>query len=96
MEVMLNYSNGVVEILGLYSRVKNRYIGVIYRQPHDRAGGYRSTEKKFYTALSKLVVSLANLSKPSPNIIICGDMLCGLMGCHLAFQHLKISYYLNA
>ena len=73
MEEMLNYFNGVVEILGLYSRVKNLYIGVIYRQPDDRAGGYRSTEKEFYTALSKLGVSLANLSKPSPNIIICGD-----------------------
>ena len=70
---MLNYSNGVVEILGLYSRVKNLYIGVIYRQPDDRAGGFCSTEKEFYTAHSKLGVPLANLSKPSPNIIICGD-----------------------
>ena len=68
-----NYSNGVVEILGLYSRVKNLYIGVVYRQPDDRVGGYRSTGKKFYSALSKLGISLAYLTKPSPNISISGD-----------------------
>lgn len=47
MEIMLNFSNGLVELLWLYSKVHNMYIAIIYRQPDDRIGNHRSTEKKF-------------------------------------------------
>ena len=38
LEIMVNYSNGVVELLTLYSKVNNLYIAIIYRQPDDQAG----------------------------------------------------------
>ena len=73
MESQLNFSNGVVEILGLYSRTDNIYIAVIYRQPDDREGGNRSTAKEFLEVLDKLNNSLSKLPTPAPNLIICGD-----------------------
>ena len=73
METMINFSNGVVELLCLYSKVYNLYIAVIYRQPDDRIGNHRSTEKEFIPAISKLKESLSSLPDPSPNIFFCGD-----------------------
>ena len=73
MEIDLNYSSGVVEVLALHSTVANLYIVVLYRQPDDLVGNNRSTEKEFQAALKKIGSSLANLPTPSPNIIICGD-----------------------
>ena len=35
LEVMVNFSNGVVELLTLYSRVNNLYIAIVYRQPFN-------------------------------------------------------------
>ena len=58
MEVMINYSNGVVELLCLYSKVHNMYIAVVYRQPDDRAGNHRSTETEFLPVIEKLSKSL--------------------------------------
>ena len=73
MEIMVNYSNGVVELLTLYSKVNNLYIAVIYRQPDDRVGNHRSTEKEFQTAINKLKTSLSGLPDPTPNVMFCGD-----------------------
>ena len=73
MEIMVNFSNGVVELLCLYSKVHNLYIAVIYRQPDDRIGNHRSTEKEFIPVIEKLKKSLSSLSDPSPNIFFCGD-----------------------
>ena len=73
MEISVKFSNGVVEILGLYSKVHNLYIAVIYRQPDDSTGGHRSTEVEFNNALEKLHKSLSKLPTPTPNIIFCGD-----------------------
>ena len=73
MEIAVTFSNGVVELLGLYSKVKNLYIAVIYRQPDDLVGGHQSTEKEFTTTLDKLDQSLSKLATPAPNIIFCGD-----------------------
>ena len=73
MEVMINFSNGVVELLCLYSKVHNMYIAVVYRQPDDRTGNHRSTEAEFLPVMDKLLASLSSLPDPSPNIFLCGD-----------------------
>ena len=52
-EIVLNFSNGVVEMLALYSKVHNLYIAVVYRLPDDRIGNNRSAVKEFQTALNK-------------------------------------------
>ena len=72
MEIMINFSNGVVELLCLYSKVHNMYIAVVYRQPDDR-GNHRSTETEFLPVMEKLSKSLSSLPDPSPNIFFCGD-----------------------
>ena len=38
MEVRLQFSNGVVELLGLYSSLDNLFLAIVYRQPNDVAG----------------------------------------------------------
>ena len=73
MEIALNFSNGVVELLSLYSKVHNLYITTIYRQPDDPVGNHRSTDKEFQEAIEKLKTSLSSLPSPSPNVIFCGD-----------------------
>ena len=39
MEVKVQYSNGVVEVLGLFSSTYNLFLAIVYRQPNDTAGG---------------------------------------------------------
>ena len=73
MEILQTFSNGVVELLCLYSKVHNMCIAVVYRQPDDRVGNHRSTEKEFLPALDKLSKSLSSLPDPAPNIFLCGD-----------------------
>lgn len=73
LEVLVTFSNGVVELLALYSRVHNLYIAVLYRQPDDPIGNNRSTEKEFQAAMDELKTSLSGLPTPAPNIFLCGD-----------------------
>ena len=72
METILGYSNGVIEITGLYSKAKNLLLIVLYRQPDDTKGGHRSTNKEFKQALSKLEECLSSFSQ-MPDTLLCGD-----------------------
>lgn len=72
-EEVMNYSNGVIEILGLYNKTKNILIIGVYRQPDDIKGGNRSTPKEFKAALSKLRTLLVSQENPAPETLICGD-----------------------
>ena len=72
-EPVINYSNGVVEMLGLYVKSSNLLIIVMYRPPDDRIGGHCSTHIEFRQALSKLHDTLQDLPTPTPDIILCGD-----------------------
>lgn len=73
MITVISFSNGVIEVLGLYSKTNNLVLIVVYRQPDDISGGHRSTEKEFKQALSKLEEALSLTSSPTPDILICGD-----------------------
>ena len=68
-----SYSNGVIEIIGLYSKAKNLLLLVMYRQPDDVVGGHRSTQVEFKQALCKLEETLSSTNSPMPDIILCGD-----------------------
>ena len=70
MEIALNFSNG---LLALYSKVHILYIATIYKQPDDRLGHHRSTDKEIQEAINKLKTSLSSLPTPSPNVIFYGD-----------------------
>ncbi len=73
MEKDFEFSNGVIEMLGLYSRAENLYIVVVYRQPNDPTGGNKSGPVEFQSALSRLKSNLSKLPEPTPNVVICGD-----------------------
>ena len=72
METILGYSNGVIEITGLYSKAKNLLLLVLYRQPDDIKGGHRSTSTEFKEARSKREEYLSSFSQ-MPDTLLCGD-----------------------
>ena len=73
MEELLSFSNGVIEVLVLYSKVNNILIIAFYRQPDDVVNGHRSTSMQFAECLSKVNDILMNIGTPEPNIILLGD-----------------------
>ena len=68
----IQFSNGVVELLLVYSKTRNFCIIVIYRQP-DHYTGYRSTSSQFKEAIDVTSSFISSLDGPLPNIIFCGD-----------------------
>lgn len=72
-EPIINFSNSVVEVLGLHIKAEDLVLIVIYRQPDDPAGGHRSTSCEFRQALRKIESALESLPSPSPDVIMCGD-----------------------
>lgn len=73
-EVALEYSSGVIEMLGVQIKDPNLLILVIYRQPDDRVGGHRSTSVQFSRALAALRRTLSSLPSPNPDVVLCGDL----------------------
>ena len=52
VETVINFSNVVVEVLGLYSKTKNFLLLVLYWQPNDVISGHRSTHLEFKQEVS--------------------------------------------
>ena len=69
---VLQFSNGVVELLCVFSKKENMVIAVIYRQPDDFKR-HRSLSSHFKEAMDKLTQVIEDVSKSMPNIILCGD-----------------------
>lgn len=72
-EPILNFSNGVVDALGLHVKSQDLVLIVVYRQPDDSTSGHRSTSVEFRHALREIKSALSNLPSPTPEIILCGD-----------------------
>ena len=72
-DTIINFSNEVIEVLGLHIKVKNLVLIIVYRQPDNRVGGHRSTHIHFKESLEKIQDALMQLPKPTPDIIMCGD-----------------------
>ena len=70
---MLSFSDGVNELLIIYSQTYNTIIGGLYRQPDDKAHGNPSTNKEFKELLSTLKKKIDNLPGKMPDIFIAGD-----------------------
>ena len=73
LTTILEFSNSVVEVLCLYSRVENLLLIVFYRQPDDVAHGHPSTSKQFNEALMELKKAIDPLDQPLPDIFMGGD-----------------------
>ena len=72
-EPILGYSNGVVEVVGLYNKSRNLLIFAVYRQPDDRVGGNRSTAAEFKQSLEEIKKVISIYADPMPDILLCGD-----------------------
>ena len=53
-DTIINFSNEVIEVLGLHVKLKNLVLFIVYRQPDNRVGDHRSTHVHFKEALEKL------------------------------------------
>ena len=71
-ETTIEFSNGVVELLCIFSKALNLCIVVVYRQP-DQRYGYRSQAVHFKSALDSLTKYLKTVEGCSPEMILCGD-----------------------
>ena len=81
---LLNFSNGVVEALCLYSSLHNVIIINMYRQPDNPL--HRSISKQFCEVLSKISSILSNLTTPTPTVLMSGDFNLP----HVDWQNLKL------
>ena len=70
-EVTFNFSNGVIEALGLHIKKKNLVVIIVYRQPDSK--GSRSTSSEFKEFTEEVDCFLRSLPEPTPDVIICGD-----------------------
>ena len=72
-EPIIQYTDGVIEIVGIHIKSLNMVIIVVYRQPDDDINNHRSTSMQFGKAMKHISEKLDDLSSPSPDIFICGD-----------------------
>ena len=68
-EPVIQFSNGVVELLVVYNKALKLCIVVAYRQP-DQFDGFRSTTVQFKEAIDKIHAFLASLDTSLPNVIL--------------------------
>ena len=73
VDIILEFSSGVIEALCLHMPTLNLIVCVTYRQPDDLAGGNRSTETELDDFIGSLNEVLTTLPTPTPNIILAGD-----------------------
>ena len=72
-EYILNFSIGVIEVLGIHCKAQNLVLIAVYRQPDDTVGNHRSTSREFRQALDAIRESLSALPTPIPEIVLAGD-----------------------
>ena len=73
-EVTFQFSNGVIESIGVYISSLNLLVLNTYRQPNDVLGKHRSTSEELKPLIKALDEYLETLSSPTPDIIFCGDL----------------------
>ena len=72
-KVILEYSNGVNELLVVFSERENTIIAVMYRQTNDSVNGHPSTNTEFIEVVTELRNVLINFDDKAPDIFLCGD-----------------------
>ena len=72
MVCVLKFSNGVIEMLVMYSKKLNLALIVIYRQPNDSKGGNTSYSNEFCEAIEAAKQTLLKFDGQIPDIIMCG------------------------
>ena len=72
-KVDVEFSNGVNEVLLLYSQFSNTVLGALYRQPDDTTHDNPSGLPEFKTVLDQVRKLLNKVEGKFPDIFLCGD-----------------------
>ena len=72
-ERVLEFSNGVIEALGVHIKSKNVVVVSAYRQPDNPKQKTRSGSREFKSFLTSLNDTLTGLPTPLPDVLVCGD-----------------------
>ena len=72
-EQIFNFSNEVIEAVGVHIPKLSIIMIVVYRQPNDTVSNNRSTSREFKCLIRELKACLDDLPSPVPNIIVLGD-----------------------
>ena len=73
MEILLEFSNGVNEVLAVHSQKENILICIVYRQPDDSRHGHKSTNEEFKDIIGRIRTTILDIPGRTPDIILCGD-----------------------
>ena len=73
LKKILQYSNSIIDTLGLYVKAKNMILIKVYRLLDNPAGGHRSANVEFMRALNDVKNIFSSLKTPAPDILLCGD-----------------------
>ena len=72
-KIIMKFSSGGVEAIGVHLKLKNLVVIMVYRQPDNPKQKTRSRSPEFKNFLKELDKSLKSLPTPQPDILIGGD-----------------------
>lgn len=72
-EPLISFSDGVIEMLCIYSKHEHLLLAVLYRQPDDNAHGFSSSSTQYTSAINLLTNTINTMLEEKPDIIIGGD-----------------------
>ena len=73
-EIILVFSNGVVEALAVHLHHLDTVVVVVYRTPESATSDRKSGHIQFSQCIGELKKCVRDLQTPTPNIILCGDL----------------------
>ena len=72
-DYILEFSNGVVDVVGIHVKAENLVIFAVYRQPDGGNGGHRSRPAHLQQAIGAIGEVIGNLPGPTPDVVLAGD-----------------------
>ena len=72
-KILMQYSCGGIEAVGVHLKSRNLVVIIVYRQPDNPNQNNRSGSTQLKKFLKELNAVLKKLADPSPDILICGD-----------------------
>ena len=71
--IIMKYSAGGIEAIGVHLKTRNLVVIAVYRQPENSNQNQKSDSTQFKKFLKELNSTLKELSDPLPDVLLCGD-----------------------
>lgn len=72
-EPLITYSDGVIEMLCIYSKHEHLLLTTLYRQPDNHTHGFKSSSTQYANAINLLTNTINSIREEEPDIILGGD-----------------------